>query len=90
MTLLDWAVALQMMQDWLTLNKLDRKALAVLSGNAQAVQMYQDYLQISIQDVVEDILSVLDPSAAEDTGMHSTPLVNTGEQVADAQICTES
>lgn len=57
-----------MMQDWLTMHKLDRKALAALSGNAQAVQTYQDYLQMTVQDVVEEIISVLDPPATAQQG----------------------
>ena len=57
-----------MMQDWLAMYKLDRKALAALTGNAQAVQTYQDYLQLTVQDVMEDILSALEPPASEDTG----------------------
>ena len=53
---------LQMMQDWLAGFKLDRKALAGLAGNAQAVQAYQDYLQATVQDVVEDLLTLLAPA----------------------------
>lgn len=59
---------MQMMQDWLAMYKLDRKALAALAGNAQAVQSWQDYLQMTVQDVVQDMLSVLEPPAAEDQG----------------------
>ena len=45
------------MQDWLGQHKLDRKALAALAGNAQAVQLYQDYLHQQVSDVVEDLLA---------------------------------
>lgn len=55
-------VCLQMMQDWLARYKLDRKALAGLAGNAQAVQAYQDYLQATVQDIVDDILTLLAPA----------------------------
>ena len=62
-------LGLQMMQEWLGQHKLDRKALAALAGNAQAVQVYDDYLHSQVQDVMEDLLAEFDePEAAP--GMH--------------------
>ena len=58
-------VMLQMMQDWLALYKLDRKQLAALAANAQAAQAYEDYLHLTVQEVVEDLLAEFDEPEAE-------------------------
>lgn len=63
----------QMMQEWLGQHKLDRKALAALAGNAQAVQVYDDYLHSQVQDVMEDLLAEFDEPAAA-PGMHHNML----------------
>lgn len=55
----------QMMQDWLALYKLDRKQLAALAANAQAAQAYEDYLHLTVQEVVEDLLAEFDEPEAE-------------------------
>lgn len=52
-----------MMQEWLGQHKLDRKALAALAGNAQAVQVYDDYLHSQVQEVMEDLLAEFDEPA---------------------------
>lgn len=52
-----------MMQEWLAKYKLDRKQLAVLAGNAQAAQAYEDYLQQTVVEVVEDLLAEFDEPA---------------------------
>ncbi len=55
-----------MMQDWLAVHKLDRKQLAALAGNAQAAQVYEDYLHQTVQEVVHDLLAEFDePQPAE-------------------------
>ena len=57
-----------MMQEWLGQHKLDRKALAALASNAQAVQVYEEYLRNQVQDVVEDLLAEFDePAPAQGT-----------------------
>ena len=57
-----------MMQEWLGQHKLDRKALAALSSNAQAVQAYEEYLRNQVQDVMEDLLAEFDePAPAQGT-----------------------
>lgn len=57
-----------MMQEWLGQHKLDRKALASLASNAQAVQVYEDYLRNQVQDVMEDLLAEFDePVPAQGT-----------------------
>lgn len=57
-----------MMQEWLGQHKLDRKALAALASNAQAVQVYEDYLRNQVQDVMEDLLAEFDePAPAQGT-----------------------
>lgn len=61
-------LGLQMMQEWLGQHKLDRKALAALASNAQAVQVYEQYLRNQVQDVMEDLLADFDePSPAQGT-----------------------
>lgn len=60
--------ALQMMQEWLGQHKLDRKALAALASNMQAVQLSEDYLRNQVQDVMEDLLAEFDePGPAQGT-----------------------
>lgn len=67
------ALGMQMMQEWLGQHKLDRKALAVLAGNAQAVQLYDDYLRTQVQDVMEDLLAEFDESPPVQ-GEHTEPI----------------
>lgn len=63
-------LGVQMMQEWLGQHKLDRKALAALASNAQAVQAYEDYLHNQVQDIMEDLLAEFDePAPAQ--GTHS-------------------
>lgn len=63
-------LGLQMMQEWLGQHKLDRKALAALASNAQAVQAYEDYLRNQVQDIMEDLLAEFDePALAQGTLM---------------------
>ena len=60
-----------MMQEWLGQHKLERKALAALASNAQAVQLYEDYLRLQVEDVMEDLLAELDePEPALAQGNH--------------------
>ena len=82
-------LCLQMMQEWLGQHKLDRKALAALAGNAQAVQVYEDYLRQQVQDVMEDLLAEFDePAPAQGThlNMSHAPAFITHSSVSVAYV----
>jgi hypothetical protein len=52
-----------MMQDWLAMYKLDRKALAALAANLAAVEAYEEYTAQVVMAVVADLVdSVADGS----------------------------
>lgn len=53
------------MQEWLGQHKLERKALAALAANAQAAQLYEDYLRLQVEDVMEDLLAEFDGPVPE-------------------------
>ena len=70
---------MQMMQEWLGQHKLDRKALAALASNAQAVQAYEDYLHSQVQDVMDDLLAEFDePAPAQ--GTHTIGCICPGQK----------
>ena len=85
----DRILLLQMMQDWLGEHKLDRKQLVGLASNAQAAQTYQDYLNQTVLQVVDDMLAQFDePSPDQGTlHLHTT---NMSCIMLQATFCTKS
>jgi len=48
--------AAQMMQDWLSQYKLDRKALAALAANLAAVEAYEEFAAQEVASLLEDLV----------------------------------
>ena len=84
---------LQMLQDFLDPRKLDRKALANLSANYAAVELYQEYCLYEVKNVLSDTLDQISAPAdfptTHDTPNHDKAFDEEDQNLADTTINAE-
>ena len=54
----------QVMQDWLNIRRLDRKALGVLAANLAAYEAYHEHVRDEVAATLNGMLAILDPEGA--------------------------